>query len=257
MKIICVIPARYGSSRFPGKPLAKIAGSPMIEWVYRRAKAVPEFDRVIVATDDDRILQAVASFGGDAVMTPAELTSGTDRVAFLAGKIKAGIFVNLQGDEPLVTPEVLKALVEPFSDPDVLMTTPVSRIDDPSDLTDANKARVIIDRKGDALYFSRAAIPVLRDIEDIQKWPESHIFYKHIGIYAYRRSFLMQLARMPISSLEVAEKLEQLRVLENGYRIRTVVTEYKTRSVDTPEDLQRINREVGEKNITMEDSNEN
>ena len=257
MKIICVIPARYGSSRFPGKPLADIAGSPMIEWVYRRAKAVPEFNRVIVATDDDRIRQTVESFGVEAVMTPADLASGTDRVAFLAEKIKAGIFVNLQGDEPLVTPAVLKALVEPFSDPDVLMTTPVSKIDDPSDLTDANKARVIIDHNGDALYFSRAAIPILRDVKDIRMWPESHIFYKHIGIYAYRRSFLMQLTRMPVSSLEMAEKLEQLRVLENGYRIRTVATDYKAHSVDTPEDLDRINREVGEKKITMEVSNEN
>ncbi len=257
MKIICVIPARYASSRLPGKPLALIAGKPMIEWVYRRAKAVPEFSLVLVATDDSRIKQTVESFGGMVELTPEDLPSGTDRVACMAERYEADIFVNLQGDEPLVVPGVLQALIRPFSDPDVQMTTPVSTIEDPADLYDTNKVRVICDINGNALYFSRAAIPFLRDISETSLWPKNHIYYKHIGIYAYRKAFLIKLTRLPVGKLESAEKLEQLRVLENGYRIRTVVTNYRERSVDTPEDLEKINNDIRKNKITMEALYEN
>jgi len=257
MKIICVIPARFASTRLPGKPLAKIAGAPMIEWVYRRAAAVPEFSLVLVATDDLRIKHAVENFGGKVEMTPQNLRSGTDRVAYVAERHDGDIFVNLQGDEPLVVPGVLKALVEPFADPDVQMTTPVSIVTNPSDLSDPNKVRVVCDQSGDALYFSRALIPFMRDISEIKLWPENHIFYKHIGIYAYRKAFLIKLTQLPEGRLEAAEKLEQLRVLENGYRIRTVITNYQARSVDTEEDLARINREVAKNNITIESYHEN
>ncbi len=257
MNIVCVIPARFASTRLPGKPLAKISGSPMIEWVYRRAAAVPEFSLVLVATDDLRIKLAVENFGGKVEMTPEDLRSGTDRVAYIAERHDGDIFVNLQGDEPLVVPDVLTALVEPFTDPDVQMTTPVSIVTSPSDLTDPNKVRVICDQNGDALYFSRAVIPFLRDIGDIKFWPKNHIFYKHIGIYAYRKEFLIRLTHLPEGKLESAEKLEQLRVLENGFRIRTVVTNYQARSVDTEEDLALINREVAKNNITIESYHEN
>ena len=252
MKITCVIPARYASSRLPGKPLAEIAGSPMIEWVYRRASKVREFSKVLVATDDHRIKEAVERFGGTAVLTPEDLASGTDRVAFVAGMQEGEIFVNLQGDEPLVEPGVLRTLLDPFSDNTVQMTTPVSVIEDPSDLTDPNKARVVCDRNGDALYFSRAAIPYCRDVKNFNAWPVEHNYYKHIGIYAYRRDFLLMISGLPVGELEAAEKLEQLRVLEHGYRIRTVITTYRARSVDTPEDLRRLNSDVKANNITMD-----
>jgi 3-deoxy-manno-octulosonate cytidylyltransferase (CMP-KDO synthetase) len=237
MKIICIIPARYKSTRFPGKPLAPIAGSPMIEWVYRRAVAPAVFDDVIVATDDDRIVQAVHNFGGIAELTPADLPSGTDRVAFIAQKKKADVVVNLQGDEPLIAPGLLRIICTPYSDPDVVMTTAVKRISSLEELTDPNLVRVAIDRNGDALYFTRAAIPYCRDEPDLHKWLDRFTYFKHIGLYTYRRTFLLRLSELPQGQLEIVEKLEQLRVLENGYKIRTVPTEYDSISVDTPDDL--------------------
>jgi 3-deoxy-manno-octulosonate cytidylyltransferase (CMP-KDO synthetase) len=212
---------------------------------------------VVVATDDLRIKHAVESFGGRVEMTPEDLASGTDRVAHLAVNMDGDIFVNLQGDEPLVDPGVLQALIKPFTDPEVQMTTPVSAIEHAADLTDPNKVRVVRDQNGDALYFSRSVIPFIRDVKNVTDWPQRNIFYKHIGIYAYRKAFLALLTRLPVSELESAEKLEQLRVLENGYRIRTVLTRYRARSVDTPEDLDRLNKEVEKKNITMDSIYEN
>jgi 3-deoxy-manno-octulosonate cytidylyltransferase (CMP-KDO synthetase) len=240
MKFICVIPARYGSTRFPGKPLARIAGSPMIEWVYQRAAQVKIFEKVIVATDDPRILQAVRDFGGQAELTPAELPSGTDRVAYLARKTNSDVYVNVQGDEPLIAPQLLVDVCAPYSDPAVLMTTAVSKINSVKELTDPNLVRVALDKDGNALYFSRAVIPYLRDETDIKQWFKRHIFYKHIGIYTYRRDFLLQLSDLPQGGLERAERLEQLRVLENGFKIRTVLTAYNSLCVDTPEDLDQV-----------------
>lgn len=240
MKFICIIPARFGSTRFPGKPLARIAGSPMIEWVYRRAAQVKLFDKVIVATDDPRILQTVQDFGGQAELTPAELPSGTDRVAYLARKTKADVYINLQGDEPLIAPQLLTDVCTPYADQAVLMTTAVSKINSVKELTDPNLVRVALDKAGNALYFSRAVIPYLRDETDFKKWFKQHIFYRHIGIYTYRRDFLLQLADLPQGILEQAERLEQLRVLENGFKIRTVLTAYNPLCVDTPEDLLQV-----------------
>ena len=237
MKIICVIPSRYNSTRFPGKPLANICGSPMVEWVYRRAVQSDLFEKVIVATDDTRILQVVSDFGGEAELTPTDLPSGTDRVAFIARKTDAYIYVNLQGDEPLISPDLLGMVCTPYSDPEVVMTTAIKRIASLQELTDPNLVRVVIDKRGDALYFTRAAIPYYRDEPDHQKWINQHAYFKHIGIYTYRRDFLLLLSGLPQGNLEGVEKLEQLRVLENGYRIRTVITEYDSISVDTPEDL--------------------
>lgn len=240
MKFICVIPARYGSTRFPGKPLARIAGSPMIEWVYKRAAQVKLFEKVIVATDDPRILQTVRDFGGQAELTPAELPSGTDRVAYLARNTDADVYVNLQGDEPLIAPQLLTDVCSPYSDQAVLMTTAVSKINSVQELTDPNLVRVVLDKQGNALYFSRAVIPYLRDETDINKWFKQHVFYKHIGIYTYRRDFLLRLSGLPQGSLEQAERLEQLRVLENGFKIKTVLTAYNSLCVDTPEDLHQV-----------------
>lgn len=209
----------------------------MIEWVYRRALKPAIFEDVIVATDDDRIVRAVNNFGGKAELTPADLPSGTDRVAFIAKKTDADVIVNLQGDEPLMAPDLLRIICNPYSDPDVVMTTAIKRIASLQELTDPNLVRVTIDRKGDALYFTRASIPYFRDEPDLQKWLNRFTYFKHIGLYTYRRAFLLRLSELPQGKLEDVEKLEQLRVLENGYKIRTVLTGYESLSVDTPDDL--------------------
>ena len=252
MKFVCVIPARYASTRFPGKPLALIDGHPMIEWVYRRATVVKRFDDVLIATDDRRIYDAVGKFGGKVIMTPEDLASGSDRVARVAESVNGDVYVNLQGDEPLINPRVLENLCLAFDDPSVLIATPVRKIRTEKELTDPNYARVIIDNKGDALYFTRAVVPFFRGVKDPADWLKGGTYFKHIGIYAYRRDFLIQLAAMPQGKLEQIEKLEQLRVLENGYRIRTVVTDYESISVDTPDELNEVNNYVQRNGIKMD-----
>ena len=256
MKFICVIPARYASSRFPGKPLALIDGHPMIEWVYRRAMQVKQFDDVLVATDDQRIYDTVLQFDGKVIMTPEELSSGTDRVAWVAKSGDGNVYVNLQGDEPLINPQVLDHLCQVFSDKLVYMATPVKKINNFKDLTDPNNARVILDNNGDALYFTRAVVPFNRTAPDSRDWLNSGVYYQHIGIYAYRREFLLKLAALPPGKLEQVEKLEQLRVLENGYRIRTVQTEYESISVDTADELNDVNLFVKQHGIKMDISYE-
>jgi 3-deoxy-manno-octulosonate cytidylyltransferase (CMP-KDO synthetase) len=240
MKFICIIPARYGSTRFPGKPLAPIAGAPMIEWVYKRAMKVKLFEKVIVATDDKRIQQVVQGFGGQAELTPSDLPSGTDRVAFLARIMDADVYVNVQGDEPLISPQLLTEVCSAYSDHDVVMTTAVSKINTLKELTDPNLVRVVIDQQGDALYFTRSVIPHVRDEADHNRWLNHHIFYRHIGIYAYRQAFLSMISGLSPGNLERAERLEQLRVLEYGFKIRTVITTYNSLCVDTPEDLLQV-----------------
>jgi 3-deoxy-manno-octulosonate cytidylyltransferase (CMP-KDO synthetase) len=257
MKIVCVIPARYASSRFPGKPLANIKGHPMIEWVYIRARAVTVFDEVLVATDDQRVYDAVEKFGGRVVMTPADLPSGTDRIAFVARSIiDADVFVNLQGDEPLIDPQVLVKLCSAFSDGTVQMATPIKRICHFNDLNDPNNARVVIDNNKNALYFTRAVIPYNRDLHDHAEWLNAGVYYKHIGIYAYRKETLLKLAGLPPSRMEQIEKLEQLRALENGYKIRTIETEYNSLSVDTREELEEVRKYVLEHDIKLDVSYE-
>ncbi len=250
MKTLCVIPARYGSSRFPGKPLALIGSKPMIQWVYENAVQAKSIDTVLVATDDERIVRAVEDFGGRAVLTPSELPSGTDRVAYVARDETADVVINLQGDEPFVQPLLLDRLARVFEErDDVELATPVARINEIAQLTDPNLVRVVRDREGWALYFSRAVIPYLRDVADIAQWPQHFPFYKHVGIYAYRKAFLLEFTRWAPGLLEQAERLEQLRVLEHGKRIFTVETDYESLSVDTPDDLRKVNEILIEKTV--------
>jgi 3-deoxy-manno-octulosonate cytidylyltransferase (CMP-KDO synthetase) len=235
--VVAIIPARYYSSRLPGKALADIGGRPMIEHVYRRASAAAWVSSVIVATDDERILDAVLSFGGVACMTSSDHQSGTDRLAEVAAEMSCDIVVNVQGDEPLLEPTMIDEAVQPLlDDPLVVMSTLRRRIDEPSDLLNPNITKVVVDREGDALYFSRAPIPFTRDgAPPATAW-------RHVGLYVYRRDLLLQLATLPPTDLERAECLEQLRALEHGIRIRVVETRHDTFGVDTPADLERVRR---------------
>jgi 3-deoxy-manno-octulosonate cytidylyltransferase (CMP-KDO synthetase) len=239
-RVVAVIPARFQSSRLPGKPLADLAGQPMIERVYRRAAAAPHVDAVVVATDDARIAMTVEHFGGIARMTRSIHRTGTDRVAEVAADLSCEIVINVQGDLPLIEPEMIAQVLAPFdSDPEVPMATLRRRITDAAELSDPNVAKVVADRHGHALYFSRAPSPYPRDL------PQAGVpQFKHFGLYAYRRDFLLLLTTLPQTPLEVAESLEQLRVLEHGYRIRVVETPYDTIEVNTPEDLERARQHL-------------
>jgi 3-deoxy-manno-octulosonate cytidylyltransferase (CMP-KDO synthetase) len=236
-RIVVIIPARYASSRLPGKVLADIDGRPMIEQVYRRAAGSRAVGRVIVATDDERVRSAVRMFGGDAVMTRVDHASGTDRLAEVAEDLECDLVVNVQGDEPLLAPEMIDEAVSPFaSDASLLMSTLRRRIENPSDLSNPNVVKVVVDRDGNALYFSRALVPFPRD----GAGPSPP--YKHIGLYVYRREFLLAFARLEPTPLELTERLEQLRALEHGFRIKTVETRHDSVAVDTAEDLERVRR---------------
>jgi len=253
MKTVCVIPARFASQRLPGKPMLNIGNAPMIEWVYRRACKVKRFDTVIVATDNQTIYDHIVSIGGQVQMTPENLPSGTDRVAHVARDVNADIFLNLQGDEPLISTEVLEKVCTAFNDRQVQMATPVTKIKTVEDLSDPNLVRVVLDREGNALYFTRAIIPFFRDLEKYNDWLNQHDYYKHIGIYAYRKDFLLHLTNLEPGKLENVEKLEQLRVLENGFKIRAVITDYQSRSVDTKEDLIEMNNFITDHHLTMDE----
>jgi 3-deoxy-manno-octulosonate cytidylyltransferase (CMP-KDO synthetase) len=241
MATVAIVPARYASERLPGKPLADIGGKPMIQHVCERAARAKRVARVIVATDDERIAAAVRSFGGEAVMTRSDLQSGSDRIAVVARMIpEAEIIVNVQGDEPLIEPEMIDEAVAPVeADRTLQVATLVSRITDPGELANPAIPKVVLDRAGFALYFSRAAIPFLRDLPP-ERWLEAGIFYRHVGLYVYRRDFLLRFASLGQTPLEQAEKLEQLRILEHGIRIKATVTSYRSISVDTPADLERV-----------------
>lgn len=240
-KFIAIIPARYASTRFPGKPLAMLGGMTVIERVYRQVtKAI---DNVIVATDDERILNHVIGFGGLAVMTSSHHRSGTDRCweAYLTNGGKEDIIINVQGDEPFIQPEQIQALQHCFDDTATDIATLVKPFDkqgDIEDLENPNAAKVVIDSNMNALYFSRSVIPYLRGI-DKQQWSSHHQFYTHLGMYAYRSSALERVTKLPPSSLEIAESLEQLRWLENGLRIKVGVTQQSSIGIDTPQDLER------------------
>ena len=237
-----IIPARYASTRFPGKPLAIIDGKTMIERVYNQASQVLE--NIYVATDDEKIRLAVESFGGKVVMTSSSHRSGTDRCAEAAGIIfnnemcSERIIINIQGDEPFIKPEQIISLKECFSDPSVEIATLVRKVRPEEDLFNPNHPKVILSKSMDAIYFSRSVIPYIRDREK-EQWLSSHIFYKHIGLYGYRASTLAKITILPQSSLEVAESLEQNRWLENGYKIRAAVTPWESIGIDTPDDLEK------------------
>lgn len=234
---VVLIPARHASSRLPGKPLADLDGHPMIEHVYRRASEARGVDAVVVATGDPAIAAAVAGFGGIARLTRPEHRTGTDRIAEVARELRCDIVVNVQGDLPFLEPAMVTQAVEPLlADSSIRMSTLRARLTDPRDLASPHVVKVVVDARGDALYFSRAPIPFQRE-------PGTPIF-KHIGLYAYRRDFLLEFAALPQTPLERSESLEQLRALEHGVRIRTVETQYDCIEVDTPDDLDRARRQM-------------
>jgi 3-deoxy-manno-octulosonate cytidylyltransferase (CMP-KDO synthetase) len=238
LSIVAVIPARYASTRLPGKPLADLDGRPMIEHVYRRVAASKLLSQVIVATDDLRIATRVHDFGGKVRLTKATHETGTDRLAEVAASLDCDVVVNVQGDEPLIDPHAIEELVAPFAnEPAVQMTTLFRRINDAAELTNPNIAKVVVDRGGYALYFSRAPIPYVRDPRG--GWPP---MYRHIGLYGYRRKTLLVLASLEPTPLERAEALEQLRALEHGIRIKAVETTHESFEVNTPEDLEQVRR---------------
>ena len=245
--VIAVIPARYASTRFPGKPLALINGKPMIRHVYERTQRARNIDRVIVATDDDRIRDAVQVFGGEAAMTSPDHATGTDRIAEVARGLTCDLIVNVQGDEPLIQPAMIDEAVAPMlADASIPMGTLCRVITERDEAFDPNVVKVVPDEQGFALYFSRAPIPWDRDAwagtSDLKALPIRGTMYKHIGLYVYRREFLLSYAGMPQTALERTEKLEQLRALGRGHRIRVVVTQHESFGVDIPEDLSKIER---------------
>lgn len=236
-RILGVIPARYASSRFPGKALAPLAGRPLIQHVYERASGARYLSQLVIATDDERIAAAARAFGAAVRMTRADHPSGTDRAAEVASADRAELVVNIQGDEPLIDPAAIDAAVLGLLEaPEIPMGTLKKLIEDPAELGNPNVVKVVTDRAGNALYFSRSRIPYVR------AGAEEAPCYKHVGLYVYRREFLLAYPQLPVGPLERAEKLEQLRALENGYRIRVVETEYESRGVDTPEDLETVAR---------------
>lgn len=242
MRVVVIIPSRYGSSRFNGKPLAPICGKPMIEWVYQRALAATCVESVHVATDDSRIRDAVGRFGGNVVMTASDCRSGTDRVAEAAQRLGLDmndVVINIQGDQPLVDPRSFDAVVKPFmDDPTVKMSTLAFAIQEEREISDPKDVKVTFDNHGDALYFSRATIPFGRDRLS------GYDVYKHLGVYAYTLDFLACFQSLEPGRLEDIEKLEQLRVMEHGYRIRVVVTPYDSPEVDLPVDIARIEEKM-------------
>jgi 3-deoxy-manno-octulosonate cytidylyltransferase (CMP-KDO synthetase) len=241
-QFVGIIPARYSSSRFPGKPLAIIGNQPMIQRVYEQARK--SLENVFVATDDDRIKEAVLNFGGNVIMTSTAHKSGTDRCYEAVLKIEADtdlkndVVVNIQGDEPFIKPEQIDLLVSCFEDNSVEIATLICKAETKEDIFNPNQIKAVISVKGDALYFSRATIPYLRDV-DMNEWVYNHFYYKHLGIYAYKKDTLGKLTLLNRSSLEIAESLEQNRWLENGYSIRTALTDWDSIGIDTPEDLER------------------
>lgn len=249
MKFIAIIPARYASTRFPGKPLALLGGKPVIQRVYEQVAGV--LDDAVVATDDRRIYDAVLAFGGKAEMTSTEHRSGTDR-CWEAYRKQGGAYdvvVNVQGDEPFIRPAQLEALKRCFDDSETQIATlvkPFAENDGLEALENPNSPKVVLDGRSRALYFSRSVIPYLRGV-DRTEWLRRHTYYKHIGIYAFRTEVLREVTALPQSPLELAESLEQLRWLENGYRIGVGITNFDTVGIDTPEDLERAERFLKEK----------
>jgi 3-deoxy-manno-octulosonate cytidylyltransferase (CMP-KDO synthetase) len=264
MKTAAIIPARYGSTRLPGKPLIMIKGKPLIQYVYERVQS-SSVQQVIVATDDERIAAAVRGFGGEAVLTSPRHRSGTERVAEVAACIDAEIVVNCQGDEPLIQPEAIdRAILAIAQDPSIMVTTLITPLEEGDDLCNPHMVKVVVDHEGFALYFSRAPIPYPRDVLEkrppevaLAKGPPSALakegelitrlkkkdlggYWQHIGLYAFRREFLLKLTALPPSPLERREKLEQLRILENGYKIKTVICSTPSIGIDTQKDVERF-----------------
>ncbi len=243
MKILGVIPARFASTRFPGKPLVDIGGKTMIRRVYEQAKKATKLSEVVVATDDERIADEIKKYGGNVVMTSDKHQSGTDRCAEAVKNI-AGEFnavINIQGDEPFILPEQINLLAALFENSEVEIGTLVKKLSDVADLDNPNTMKVVLDILGNGMYFSRSPIPFVRGA-DKKDWLQKNLFYKHIGIYGYRTDVLEKLTALPQGKLELVESLEQLRWLENGYKIRTAFTESEAISIDAPEDIEKLKR---------------
>ncbi len=233
-RVICAIPARWASERLPGKPLLELAGRPMIQHVWDRACEISGVDRVVVLTDDQRIADVVSGFGGECELTPEECTSGTDRIAWAARQWRCDAVVNLQGDEPLIDPREVGNLVRHLTEHGEAMVTLATRVD-AAELDDPNRVKVVLDRRGYALYFSRAGIPYPRG--PVPDGKKGHTVWRHVGIYGYQRSTLLELAELEPTPLELSERLEQLRALENGIRIRILEAREAPIGVDTQADL--------------------
>jgi 3-deoxy-manno-octulosonate cytidylyltransferase (CMP-KDO synthetase) len=238
-KVVIVIPARYGSTRLPGKPLVSLAGKPMIQRVYERARLAQRADRVIVATDDERIVKAVEGFGGEARMTRADHRTGTERVAEVAAHTEGDVFVNVQGDEPLLDPVAVNAAVNALlEEPTAAIATVATPLQSAADIMDPNVVKAVLDFDGNALYFSRAPIPWVRDTAS--KMQVRHL--KHLGLYVFQRDALLEYPTLPQGELERIEQLEQLRWMENGWKIRVAEVEHDAVSVDVPADVERVEK---------------
>lgn len=241
-KVIAIIPARFASTRFPGKPLVDLGGKPMIQRTYERVMAVKGWYRVVIATDDLQIKAVAEGFGAEVIMTRGDHVSGTDRCAEVLSNFKEGIdyVVNIQGDEPFIEPAQLQELASGFKTNAPILTL-IKQIKDADTLFSVNTPKVVVNHRGEALYFSRQTIPHVRGVEP-EDWLDTHTYFKHIGLYAYRADVLMEISRLKPSPLELAESLEQLRWLENGYVIQTIETQFETVGIDTPEDLEKIKK---------------
>ena len=243
MKIVAIIPCRYASKRFEGKPLAPILGKPMVQWVYERAREAAILSDLVVATDDERIYRCVEGFGGRVLMTVPSHRSGSDRAAEAARKLNLhddDIVINIQGDQPAFDPRSLSEVVSPLiDDPELVMTTLIYKITDPAEIKDPNHVKCVFDKDHFALYFSRSSIPFGRE------GSQSFDIFKHLGIYAYRKHFLDRFASLPQGRLEAIERLEPLRAMEHGYRIKVVETRYDSQEVDRPEDIEKIEMVLG------------
>lgn len=248
MKILGIIPARHASTRFPGKPLADIAGKSMIRRVYEQALQCDLLEKVIVATDDQLILDHVRGFGGLAEMTSTHHQSGTDRCAEISAALPVfDVVINIQGDEPFIDPNQITKLAACFTDEKTELATLVKRILLDEELHNSNTPKVVLNNHSEAVYFSRSIIPYIRG-QQLQNWLQQHTFYKHIGIYGYRTDVLQVITKLPVSSLEKAESLEQLRWIENGYRIKVAETDIETLAIDTPADLENLLKKYPVKN---------
>lgn len=244
IRTVIVIPARYAATRLPGKPLIPLLGKPMIQWVYERARQIPGISEVLVATDDQRIAQVISAVGGSAIMTPADIPNGSERVGFVVREMEADIVVNLQGDEPLISPHAIATAIRALlENPDLPVATLGYPLRDEQTWRSPSVVKVVVNRFGNALYFSRAPIPFPRD----RKFELLPLLYRHIGVYVYRKSFLMTFLSWPEGILEQCEKLEQLRILERGYPIKVVESESLSPGVDTPEDIPVVEKALKEK----------
>ncbi len=239
MQVLAVIPARYASTRFPGKPLHPIAGKPMIQHVVERVSKAPSVDKVLVATDDERIVDAVQAFGGESVMTNPEAPTGTDRIAEVAQKSDARVILNVQGDEPLIHPDSIEQLAAYLLQAPTVPMASLMRPGNPEQVSDPNVVKVVTNEEGFALYFSRAGIPY-----DRQQGAAAQNWFQHIGIYGYQREFLLKYTRLAPTMLESTESLEQLRALGHGYSIQMLVTAHESLGVDTPEDVARVEERI-------------